>query len=128
MTSWFRSCRKIWAKKKKKIDWKNQALTNQKVKSLIDFDEEYSGSIRSIAIEKSSKLNLTTRFLNREMFMFSKLSIKNFVYDLIDIFKFPKCLKKLKRFIKNIKLADVIFTKTWLIQIAHQCFLFLYAI
>ena len=34
----------------------------QRVKSLIDFDEEYSCSIRSIAIEKSSKINLTTRF------------------------------------------------------------------
>ena len=36
-------------------DRKNQALTNQKVKSLIDFDEEYSSSIRSIAIEKVPK-------------------------------------------------------------------------
>ena len=27
-------------------DRKNEALTNQKVKSLIDFDEEYSSSIR----------------------------------------------------------------------------------
>ena len=44
-------------------DRKNQALTNQEVKSSIDFDEEYSSSIRSIAIEKSSKVNLTTRFL-----------------------------------------------------------------
>ena len=46
---------KFEQKNKKKIDWKNQALTNQKVKSLIDFDEEYSSSTRSIAIEKSSK-------------------------------------------------------------------------
>ena len=64
-------------------------LTNQKVKSLIDFDEEYSCSIRSIAIEKSSKINLTTRFLNGKMLMFSKVSIKSFVYDLIDVFIFP---------------------------------------
>ena len=70
-------------------DRKNVALTNQKVKSLIDFDEEYSSSIRSIAIEKSFKVNLTTRFLNEKMLMFSKLSIKGFVYDLIDIFMFP---------------------------------------
>ena len=70
-------------------DRKNEALTNQKVKSLIDFDEEYSGSIRSIAIENSSKVNLTTRFLNGKMLMFSKLSIKSFVYDLIDVSMFP---------------------------------------
>ena len=58
-------------------------------KSLIDFDEEYSCSIKSIAIEKSSKIKLFTRFLNGKMLMFSKVSIKSFVYDLIDIFMFP---------------------------------------
>ena len=62
---------------------------NQKVKNLIDFDEEYSCSIRSIAIEKSSKINLTTRFLNGKMLMFSEVSIKSFVYDLIGDFMFP---------------------------------------
>ena len=59
-------------------DRRVEALTNQKVKSLIDFDEEYSCSIRSIAIEKNKKVNLTTRFLNGKMF--SKVSIKSFVY------------------------------------------------
>ena len=71
------------------VDRKNEALTNQRVKSLIDFDEEYSCSIRSIAIEKSSKINLTTRFLKGKMLMFSKVSIKSFVYDLIDTVMFP---------------------------------------
>ena len=71
------------------VDRKNEALTNQRVKSLIDFDEEYSCSIRSVAIEKSSKISLTTRFLNGKMLMFSKVSIKSFVYDLIDVFMFP---------------------------------------
>ena len=42
-----------------------------------------------LAIEKSSKINLTIRFLNWKMLMFSKVSIRNFVYDLIDIFMFP---------------------------------------
>ena len=35
------------------VDRKDEALTNQKVKSLIDFDEEYSARIRSVAIEKN---------------------------------------------------------------------------
>ena len=56
---------------------------NQKVKSLIDFDEEYSFRIKSIAIEKSSKINLTTLCLNGKMLMFSTVSIKSFVYDLM---------------------------------------------
>ena len=56
---------------------------------MIYFDEEYSSSIRLVAIEKSSKINLTTRFLNGKMLMFSKVLIKSFVYDLIDVFMFP---------------------------------------
>ena len=60
------------------MDRKNEALTNQKVKGLIDFDEEYTCSIKLVAIEKSSKINLTTWFLNGKMLMFSKVSIKSF--------------------------------------------------
>ena len=81
---------------------KKEALTNQKVKSLIDFDDQYSASIKSIAIQNESKIHLTTRFFNGKMLMFSKVSIKSFVYDLIDV------LMKLKKFIKNITLINVI--------------------
>ena len=78
-------------KKKKLVDFidrRDEVITNQKVKSWIDFDEEYSCSIRSIAIERNKKVNLTTRFLNQKMLMFRKVSMKNFVYDLIDLFMF----------------------------------------
>ena len=68
---------------------------------MIDFDEEYSCSIRSIAIEKSSKTNLTTRFLNGKMLLFSKVSIKSFVYDLIDVFMFPN--PEIQEIYKNYK-------------------------
>ena len=70
-------------------DRKNEALRNKKIKSLIDFDEESSSSIKSIVIDKSTKVNLTTRFLNGKMLMFSKVSIKRFAYDLIDVLMFP---------------------------------------
>ena len=79
-------------KRKNLIDYserKSEDLTNQKIKSLIDFNEEYSASIKSVAIQKDSKINLTTRSLNGKMLMFSKVSIKSFVYDLIDVFMFP---------------------------------------
>ena len=68
---------------------KDDILINQQVKSLIDFDNEYSSSIRSVTIEKSFRINLTTRFLNEKMLMFSKVSMKSFVYYLTDIFMFP---------------------------------------
>ena len=54
---------------------KNESLKNQKIRSLIDFDEEYSNSIKSIAIEQSTKVNLTTRYLNGKILMFSKVSV-----------------------------------------------------
>ena len=42
---------------------------------MIDFDQEYSSSIKSLAVKKDKKL--TTR------------SIQSFAYDLIDVFMFP---------------------------------------
>ena len=68
---------------------KSEALRNRKVKALIDFDEEYSSSIKSLAVKESNKVNLTTRYLNGKMLMFSQLSIKSFVYELIYVFMFP---------------------------------------
>ena len=82
-------------KKKKRLNFvnfserKSKALRNQKVKAMIDFDEEYLSSIKSLAIKQSNKVNLTTRYLNGKMLMFSKVSIKSFVYDLIHVFMFP---------------------------------------
>ena len=68
---------------------KDDILINQQVKNLIDFDNEYSSSNRLVTIEKSSRINLTTKFLNGKMLMFSKVLVKSFVYDLIDVFMFP---------------------------------------
>ena len=79
-------------KKLKLIDYserKNEALKNKKFKRLIDFDEDYSSRIKPLAVEQSTKFNLTTRYLNGKMLMFSKVSIKGFAYDLIDVFMFP---------------------------------------
>ena len=72
----------------------DEALRDQKLKSLIDFDEEYCSSIRSLAVKKSIKVNLTPRYLNGKMLMFSKISLKSFVYDLIDVFMFPNNVTK----------------------------------
>ena len=89
-------------KKKKRLslvafsERKNEALRSQKIESLIDFDEEYSSSIKSIAVQKDVKIDLTTRFLNGKMLIFSKVSIKSLVDDLIDVFMFPNAdIKKI---------------------------------
>ena len=66
-----------------------KAYTDFKVKNLIDFDENQSASIKAVSVEQNSKVKLTTRYLNGKMLMFAKLSIKSFVYDIIDVFMFP---------------------------------------
>ena len=68
---------------------RNEVLKNKKLKSLIGSDEEYSSNIKSLTIEQSAKVNLRTRYLNGKMLMFSKVSVKSFVYNLIDVFMFP---------------------------------------
>ena len=65
---------------------RNEALKNKKSKSS---DEEYSSNIKSLTVEQSTKVNLRTRYLNGKMLMFSKVSVKSFVFNLIDVFMFP---------------------------------------
>ena len=61
----------------------------QNKKSLIDFDEEHVSSMKSLAIKKETKVNLTTLFLSGKVLMFSKTSIQSFVCHLINVFTFP---------------------------------------
>ena len=82
-----KSDKKNRRQKKKRIffhylDRQEEAYKDAKVKNLIDFDENVC-SVKSLAIKKESKINLTTRF------MFCKTSIQSFVYDLIDAFMYP---------------------------------------
>ena len=81
---------------------KDDAFRNHKVKGLIDFDEESCSSIKSLKVQKDMKINLTTMFLNGKMLMFSKISIKSFVYDLIDVFVSPK--EKVTKIYNNYKI------------------------
>ena len=45
--------------------------------------------ISALSVEKNTRVKLTTRYLKGKMLMFSKLSIKSFVYDIVDVFMFP---------------------------------------
>ena len=46
-------------------------------------------SVKSLAVKKESKINLTTRFMNGKMLMFCKTSNRSSVYYLIDVFMYP---------------------------------------
>ena len=56
---------------------------------MIDFEYNASNSIKSLAIKKNTNVKVTSRFIKGKMLMFAKLSIKSFVYDMIDVFCFP---------------------------------------
>ena len=65
-----------------------EARRNNKIKSIIDFDQEHTSSIKSLVVENKSSVPLTTRFMRRNMLMFAKISLQSFVYHMIDVFWF----------------------------------------
>ena len=40
-------------------------------------------------VKKNATVKITTRFTKGKMLMFSKVSLKSYVYDIIDVFCFP---------------------------------------
>ena len=64
-------------------------LKNKKIKTMIDFDKNECNSIKSIIVKSDTNIDVTSRFIKGKMLMFAKLSIKSFVYDMIDVFCFP---------------------------------------
>ena len=56
---------------------------------MIDFENNNCNSIKSLAVKKNTNVKVTSRFIKGKMLMFAKLSIKSFVYDMIDVFCFP---------------------------------------
>ena len=73
-----------------------EAQKDNKAKAMIDFGNEQTTSIKSIAIQKNSTVNLTNCFMKRKMLMFSKSSLYSFAYDIIDVFCFPEEEKTIK--------------------------------
>ena len=66
------------------------AFKNKAIKTMIDFDGKESNSIKFIALKVNTNVNVTSRFINGKMLTFAKISLKSFVYDMIDVFfSFP---------------------------------------
>ena len=65
------------------------AVKNKKIKSMIEFDKKECNSIKSILVKKNTTIDVSTRFIKGKMLMFAKLSLKSFVYDMIDVFCYP---------------------------------------
>ena len=66
------------------------------MKTITDFSDQDTASIRALSIKTNDRVKIKTRFIKGKMLMFSKISLKSFVYDIIDIFCFPdKEVKKI---------------------------------
>ena len=65
-----------------------EAHRNNEIKSITDFDQEDTSSIKYFVVEKKSSVPLTTRFMKGKMLMFAKISLQSFVYDMINVFCF----------------------------------------
>ena len=59
------------------------------IKAVIDFGPCQSNSVKAMISKQNCNIKATTRFLSGKMLMFAKVSIKSFVYDMIDVFMFP---------------------------------------
>ena len=71
------------------VDRLDVANKNEKVKSIMDFSDQDTASIKALSVKTNDKVKITTRFMKGKVLMFSNLSLKSFVYDIIDIFCFP---------------------------------------
>ena len=87
-------------KQKRKItlidfpDRMDEANQKTNIKSMIEFDQEQSNSIKAVMVKQNPNVKITTRFIRGKMLMFAKVSIKSFVYDIIDVFMFPDTTAK----------------------------------
>ena len=57
-----------------------EANKNNKMKNIIDFDEENRNSIKSSAL-KNTTVNVATRFMKGKLLMFSKVSLQCFHFS-----------------------------------------------
>ena len=65
------------------------ASSSDKIKTSINFSRQDAASIKALGVRKNETVKITTRFIKGKKLMFSKVSLKGFVYDLVDIFCFP---------------------------------------
>ena len=59
------------------------ANKNIKVKTVIDFIDQDTASIKAFGVKTNDKVKITARFIKGKVLMFSKISLKACVYDLI---------------------------------------------
>ena len=61
---------------------------------IVEFNEVESASTKSFAVKTKKCVKATTRFMSGKLLMFAKLSLKSFIYSLIETISFSGPLVK----------------------------------
>ena len=77
---------------------KNQSIKDQiadsmnlrKNKMMIELNDSESSSVKHIAVKSNTSIKCTTRFMSGKLLLFAKLSLKSFIYSLIELLAFPE--------------------------------------
>ena len=80
--------KKVKKRKCKDIEKITDCFDPRKTKMIIDFNDRESASIKSFAVKKKDEIKVTSRFMTGKLLMFAKLSLKSFIYDLVETFCF----------------------------------------
>ena len=62
----------------------------RKNKMVIEFNDYTSSSVKSIAVKSNTNIKCTTRVMSGKLLMFAKLSLKSFIYSLVELLAFPE--------------------------------------
>ena len=57
---------------------------------IIEFNDHKSSAVKLISVKNESAIKCTTRFMSEKLLMFAKLSLKNFIYLLVQLSHFPE--------------------------------------
>lgn len=57
---------------------------------IIELNDLESASIKSFAVKKRNEVKVVTRFMSGKLLMFTKLSLKSFIFDVVETFCFLK--------------------------------------
>ena len=61
-----------------------------KNRMVIEFNDHKSSSVKSIAVKSQTNIKCTSRFMSGKLVMFAKLSLKSFIYSLVELLHFPE--------------------------------------
>ena len=61
----------------------------RKNRMILEFNDAQSSAIKSIAVKNETNIKCTTRFMSGKLLMFAKISLKSFIYSLVELLYFP---------------------------------------